>query len=226
MTQREPRLVVFDWDGTLMASTARIVSCLAAATESMGMPRLADSAYRDIIGLGVQEATRRLFPERAADAAFVDAFSAAYRRRYLDEDATPTPMYPGAVELVRRLAARPDTLVAVATGKSRAGLNRALSACGLADAFYATATTSEHPSKPSPAMLEWLMARAGVERERVWMIGDSRFDMAMARAAGVTGWGVTHGVHDAEALLAEGAARVFDGLPSVGRALDSRPVAA
>ncbi|MFN4262206.1 MAG: HAD-IA family hydrolase [Thioalkalivibrionaceae bacterium] len=214
---REPRLIVFDWDGTLMDSTARIVSCLRAATETLGETLCSSAEYRDIIGLGVVEATRRLFPQRAADHDFVEAFAQAYRSRYLNADSTPTPMYDGAIDLVRGLAERPDTLVAVATGKSRTGLDQALKTSGLQGVFFATATSSEHPSKPSPTMLEWLLEKSGVEPAAATMIGDSRYDIEMAVAAGVRAVGVTHGVHDAPTLMSAGAAEVFDDLGGVSR---------
>jgi phosphoglycolate phosphatase len=190
-------LVVFDWDGTLMDSIGRIVRCLHLAIAEIGAEPRTDPQLRDIIGLGVQQATQTLYP--GADAAFTEALTRAYRLYYLERDTTPTPLYPDAEPVLRTLSDR-GFLLAVATGKSRRGLKEALESTGLGHYFDATATSDEHPSKPHPAMLGHLIERLGVERENAVMVGDSTFDLEMARSLRVTGVGVTHGAHDAERL--------------------------
>ncbi|WP_038054629.1 HAD-IA family hydrolase [Thioalkalivibrio sp. ALJ1] len=195
------RLVVFDWDGTLMDSPRRIVHCLQRAAGQIGAPVRDEAALRNIIGLGVDAAVRELYPQ--ADDAFVRQFAETYRECYLGaEDAPETPLFPGVALLLDWLEAR-DVLLAVATSKSRRGLDQALEATGLASRFVATATGDEHPSKPNPAMLEHVMNRAGVERARARMVGDSVYDLQMARHAGVPAVAVTHGVHSPERLREE-----------------------
>lgn len=197
----ELRLVVFDWDGTLMDSPRRIVYCLRRAARETGLPEREESALRGIIGLGVRAAVHELYPE--LDEAGMDAFATSYRRCYLEaEDAPEEPLFPGVTELLEDLDRR-GILLAVATSKSRAGLDRALGASGLEPRFVATVTSDEQPSKPSPAMVEELLRRTGVERDRTLMIGDSVYDLQMARAAGVRAVGITHGAHSDDRLAAE-----------------------
>jgi phosphoglycolate phosphatase len=189
--------IVFDWDGTLMDSVGRIVRCLQLARAEIGAGPRSDEEMRDIIGLGVREATLTLYP--GADDAFVAAFTQAYRRFYLEIDVTPTPLFEGAEAVLSELAAR-GYLLGIATGKSRRGLDEALEASGLKRFFDATATADEHPSKPHPAMLEDVLGRLGVNPDDAVMVGDSIFDLEMANNLAVRGIGITHGVHDAQRL--------------------------
>jgi phosphoglycolate phosphatase len=191
-------MVVFDWDGTLMDSISRIVRCLHLASVEIGAEARTDEQMRDIIGLGVRQATETLYP--GADDAFVADFARAYRRYYLEIDTTPTPLHAGAEDVLRKLSDS-GYLLAVATGKSRRGLDEALVDSGLARYFDATATSDEHPSKPHPGMLGYLLARLGVEPRDAVMVGDSVFDLEMANNMEVAGVGITHGVHDAGRLL-------------------------
>lgn len=196
------RLVVFDWDGTLMDSPRRIVHCLQRTCVTLGCATPPETALREIIGLGVEAAVQELFP--GADANFVGEFVVHYRRCYLTAtDAPETPLFPHVLPMLDWLDER-GILLGVATGKSRAGLDQALEATGLRGRFVATACGDEHPSKPSPVMLEHVMERSGVERSRTRMVGDSVYDLRMARAAGVAALAVAHGVHDARRLAAEG----------------------
>jgi len=197
----ELRLVVFDWDGTLMDSPRRIIHCLQRASRTLGVVVPPEEALRDIIGLGVEAAVQRLFP--GADAEFVQCFAVTYRKCYLGAtDAPDTPMYSGVTQLLDWLEAH-GCLLAVATSKSRPGLDQALAKSGLEGRFVATASGDEHPSKPHTSMLEFVMDRAGVEPGRTRMVGDSVYDLQMARAARVPAIAVTHGVHDGERLQAE-----------------------
>ncbi|WP_018169744.1 MULTISPECIES: HAD family hydrolase [unclassified Thioalkalivibrio] len=195
------RLVVFDWDGTLMDSPRRIVHCLQRAAKDTGAPVRDEATLRNIIGLGVQAAVRELYPD--ADDAFVQHFSDTYRECYLAADDAPeTPLFAGVSDLLDWLDAR-EILLAVATSKSRRGLDQALEATGLGRYFVATATGDEYPSKPNPSMLQSVMGRAGVEPARTRMVGDSVYDLEMARHAGVPAVAVTHGVHSPERLSDE-----------------------
>ncbi|WP_024327395.1 HAD family hydrolase [Thioalkalivibrio sp. AKL19] len=207
------RLVVFDWDGTLMDSPRRIIHCLQRAAVEIGAPVRDEAALRNIIGLGVQAAVRELYPD--ADDHFVERFATAYRACYLEaEDAPETPLFAGVAALLDWLEAR-EVLLAVATSKSRRGLDQALEATGLGGYFVATATGDEHASKPNPSMLEYVMARAGVEPVRTRMVGDSVYDLEMARHAGVPAVGVTHGVHPPQRLESAGALALLPDLDAL-----------
>lgn len=195
-------LLVFDWDGTLMDSTGRIVSSLHAAICDTGAEPREDAALRDIIGLGLVEAVQALYPD--AGGGFVGEFAEAYRRHFLDEDPTPSTLYPGVIEVIDRLEAE-GFLLGVATGKARLGLERVLVETGLVGRFHATRCADETRSKPHPQMLEEVMDVTGVGPRESLVIGDSEYDMLMAGAAGVDRLGVSCGVHDAERLLACGA---------------------
>lgn len=192
-------LVIFDWDGTLIDSTARIVDCLVAAAQQTGAPLLSRDAYRGIIGLGLPEALRALYPD--ADDAALAELRRAYVANYLDEQRAASPLYPGAEALLDALRRR-GLRLAVATGKSRIGLDRAFRSTGLGHYFTHTRTADETVSKPHPRMLQEILAEAALPPLQAVMVGDTSFDLEMARRAGVPAVGVTHGAHGAEALLA------------------------
>lgn len=202
-------LVVFDWDGTLMDSIARIVRCMHLAIADIGAEPRTDAQLRDIIGLGVRQATQALYP--GADDTFMAALTQAYRLHYMERDTTPTPLYPDAEAILKTLARR-GFLLAVATGKSRRGLEEALAASGLAAYFDATATTDEHPSKPHPGMLSYLIDRLGVDYRDTVMVGDSAYDLQMANSVRVSGVGITHGAHDRARLQHYGPAALIAAL--------------
>jgi phosphoglycolate phosphatase len=202
-------LVVFDWDGTLMDSVARIVGCLHQAIARLGAEPRTDRQLRDVIGLGIREATLMLYP--AADDRFMAAFTQAYRLYYLERDTTPTPLFAGAEAMLRTLGER-GYLLAVATGKSRRGLHEALETTGLSACFAATATSDEHPSKPHPAMLRHVIDQLGVDHRDAVMVGDSAYDLEMAQNLQVMAIGITHGVHDALRLRRHAPAALVAGL--------------
>ncbi|MBZ9568693.1 MULTISPECIES: HAD-IA family hydrolase [Modicisalibacter] len=192
------RLVIFDWDGTLVDSEARIVSCMQAAAEEIGWTPLSREAVRDIIGLGLPEAIARLCP--GIDARRAEALRAGYARRFVAADQSPTPFFPGVEAGLGRLRRSPATRLAVATGKSRRGLDRALATTGAGGWFHATRTADETRSKPDPRMLEELLIETGVAASEALMIGDTEYDMAMARSLGMDRVAVTYGVHAPERL--------------------------
>lgn len=191
-------LLVFDWDGTLMDSEARIVTCMRAGFEALGLPPPSPPAVRNVIGLGLDQAIATLFP--LADGPMRQSIIAVYREWFLGTDVTPTPMFDGAVAMIERLHAR-DRLLAVATGKSRPGLNRALAESGLKPYFHATRCADDSFSKPHPAMLLELMDELGVAPAATVMIGDTEYDLEMARNAGVASIGVGYGAHSPERLF-------------------------
>ena len=215
-------LVVFDWDGTLMDSIGRIVRCLHLAIAEIGAEPRSDAQLRDIIGLGVRQATEALYPE--ADDALMNALSRSYRLYYLERDTTPTPLYPDAEAVLAALTER-GYLLAIATGKSRRGLNEALTSTGLSHFFATTATSDEHPSKPNPAMLSHVIERLGVDPRDTIMVGDSAYDLQMANNLRVAGVGVTHGAHDAVRLRRCGPEALIDRLaellPLLGQSVHS-----
>ena len=209
-------LLVFDWDGTLMDSHARIVSCLRSAVAAVGLEPRSDSELRDIIGLGLDEAMQRLFPgigERDAQRLI-----ASYREHFLHLSDIPESLFEGVGEILETLAAE-GHMLAVATGKSRAGLNRALRGTGLAQRFHATRCADETWSKPHPRMLEEIILETGVDSEATLMIGDTEFDLEMARNAGAASLGVTYGAHDASRLARHGPVACIDDIRELPGAL-------
>jgi phosphoglycolate phosphatase len=189
-------LIVFDWDGTLMDSTGLIVHALQAAARDIGVPPPSDAAASHIIGLGLLDALRHALPD-LPDARYRE-LAERYRYHYLVRDHELT-LFAGIDALLARLQAAGHHL-AVATGKNRAGLNRALDASGLRPRFLASRCADECHSKPHPQMLEELMTEFALPRERVLMIGDTTHDLLMAANAGVAGVGVSYGAHPREQL--------------------------
>jgi len=189
---RRFELIVFDWDGTLMDSAGAIVACIQAAASDMGLTPPSEQVARHVIGLGLGEALRHAVPEldvsRHADLAD------RYRHHYLAMDHD-LALFDGTEALLRDLAAG-GYVLAVATGKSRGGLDRALATSGLGSYFQGTRCADECHSKPHPQMLDELMGEFGVAPEVTLMIGDTTHDLLMARNAGVASLAVTYGAHE------------------------------
>jgi phosphoglycolate phosphatase len=189
-------LIVFDWDGTLIDSTACIVGAVQAACRDLGLPEPSYAHASQVIGLGLADALRHSAPD--LDAARLELMIDRYKYHYLARDRELS-LFDGVYELIGELRSR-GALLAVATGKSRAGLNRALQASGLVDFFAASRCADECFSKPHPQMLEELLEELDVAPERALMIGDTTHDLQMARNAGVDGVAVTYGAHSVEQL--------------------------
>jgi len=191
-------LIVFDWDGTVMDSTATIAACLQQAARDLDVEVPSDEQARHIIGLGLLDALRHAMPnlpsERYHDLA------ARYRYHYLAQDHALT-LFAGIEAMIEELAAAGHYL-AVATGKTRLGLERAFDASGLRHRFMASRCADECHSKPHPQMLEELMAEFAVSPELTLMIGDTTHDLLMAQNAGASGLGVAYGAHPRAALEA------------------------
>lgn len=194
----ECRLLVFDWDGTLVDSEARIVDAASTAIAEIGLPARARAEIRDIIGLGLHEAVEKLYPD--ADEATCVRFVEHYRRHFVQRMGAGSPLFPGVAETLEALRGQAYAL-AVATGKSRAGLARELEATGLGEHFDATRCADETCSKPHPRMLFEIMEELGFERHETLMVGDTVYDLEMARNAGVRAAAVTCGVHERDRLL-------------------------
>jgi phosphoglycolate phosphatase len=196
----EPRyaLVVFDWDGTLIDSARTIVECIQGAARDLGLPVPDRERASHVIGLGLHDSLRIAVPE-LAPGQYAE-FVARYRKHFLQREDSMRP-FPGVQELLELLAER-GSLLAVATGKSRRGLDRALQATGLAAHFAATRCADETHPKPDPAMLRELMQMLGVLSEQSVMIGDTSHDVEMAHGAGVDAVAVSYGAHPEPALRA------------------------
>lgn len=190
-------LIVFDWDGTLMDSVDRIVACVRAAITELGLAPRSRQQISNIIGLGLHEAITTLYA--GSDEAFVARMTASYRRQFLAENPTPSRLFDGAGETVRTLHDA-GYLLGVATGKGRRGLDENLVQSGLGSLFHATRCADDAPSKPHPGMLEQLMEVLGATPERTLMVGDTIYDLEMARNAGADSVAVSYGVHDRSRL--------------------------
>lgn len=197
MNNRLYDLVVFDWDGTLLDSTGAIVKAIQAASRDIGATPPSEERARYVIGMGLREALQYAVPD--LDESRYDDLVAAYRRHYLSGDHELT-LFEGVESLLAELQAEHRWL-AVATGKSRVGLNRALGHSGLGRYFDTTRTADETQSKPHPQMLQEIMGHFAVDPERTLMIGDTTHDLLMARSAGAQGLAITHGAHGLEDLL-------------------------
>ena len=186
------KLVVFDWDGTLIDSAGKIVACLGQAADAIGLPQRDAQTYRQIIGLGLPEAIAQLYPELQADVR--TAYAQAYSQAYIEADQAPCALFGGVEEALGRLEAAGHH-VAIATGKSRRGLDRVLERLNWQQRFAASRCADETASKPHPRMLLELMDELSVPQHAVVMVGDTEFDLAMAVNAGVRSVAVSYGAH-------------------------------
>jgi phosphoglycolate phosphatase len=190
-------LLVFDWDGTLMDSASSIALSLQNACRDLGFQVPSDRDARYVIGLGLRDAMAHILPE--LPVAEYSKVTARYRHHFMQHDAVTT-LFCGAEEMLRELRAA-GHLLAIATGKSRRGLDRALAQTGLVGCFHATRCADEGHTKPDPGMLHRILETLGVAPERALMIGDTTHDMGMARAAGMQRLAVRHGAHGERELL-------------------------
>ena len=199
------RLVIFDVDGTLVDSQADIVAAMTIAFEAVGHPVPDRATILSIVGLSLDRAVLHLAPELPSEshAQMVEGYKEAYiSLRAKTGAADSSPLYPGAREALDQLHAQENILLGVATGKSRRGLDKLLEAHDLGHMFVTQQVSDHHPSKPHPSMIETALSEAGVETDHAVMIGDTSFDMEMAKAAGVPGIGVSWGYHDVTRLAA------------------------
>jgi phosphoglycolate phosphatase len=190
-------LLVFDWDGTMMDSAAAIASSLRLACADMELPVPSEERARFVIGLGLHDALKYVLPD--LPPAAYPALLERYRYHFLRRDRDTT-LFDGTAQALHALR-ETGFLLAVATGKSRRGLERALESTGLQSVFHATRCADESFSKPHPGMLLWLLDELSVTRGRALMIGDTSHDMEMALAAEVPRLGVAYGAHPRENLL-------------------------
>ena len=191
-------LIVFDWDGTLMDSTAVIASSIQAACRGLGLTVPDDETARHVIGLGLDQALHVAVPDMPAEMHH--KLVALYRRHFMVQSAE-IPLYAGARETIAELHGAGYRL-GVATGKSHVGLNRELDSSGLREYFHATRTADKTFSKPDPAMLFELMDELAVNAKHTLMVGDTTHDLLMAKNAGVNAVAMGHGAHPPEQLQA------------------------
>lgn len=214
------RLAVFDCDGTLVDSQANICRAMEAAYAGAGLPPPPRVAIRGIVGLSLVEAVAVLAPDAppALHEQLAEDYKAAFRAMRAAGELEVEPLYDGLVAALDTLSAD-GWLLGVATGKSDRGLAHVLAHHRLAGRFVTLQTADRHPSKPHPSMLHEAMAQAGTDPHMTAMIGDTSYDMEMARAAGVRAVGVTWGYHDAAQLWAAGADAVIHDYADVPGAL-------
>jgi phosphoglycolate phosphatase len=210
-TSRLFETIVFDWDGTLMDSAATIVYAIQAASSDLALPIPGEGEARHVIGLGLADAISYLFPQ--LEASDYEAVADRYRHHYLARDRD-IPLFEGVREMVTELA-NAGFRLAVATGKSRRGLERALETTGLRGFFHATRCADEAFSKPHPAMLFELMAELGSTPQRTLMVGDTTHDLEMARNAGVSPVAVTYGAHSRMRLRAHAPLACIDSVAAL-----------
>ncbi|MEO2266562.1 HAD-IA family hydrolase [Pseudoalteromonas sp. YIC-656] len=190
------RLIIFDWDGTVMDSVPKIVATLQSAARALRVPEPDYHCAKNIIGLSLDTAVETLFPEHSE---FHEALANGYKHHYLSVDNTPTPLFADVEQTLMALKDR-GYLLAVATGKSRKGLDRLLAETGLHALFDFTRTACEAQSKPHPQMLEQILTHFSVSARDAVMIGDTQIDMQLAANANMDAVGVTFGVHDKDEL--------------------------
>jgi phosphoglycolate phosphatase len=192
-----PKLLIFDWDGTLCDSLSRISYCVVLAAEENGffLPKSIDP--REVIGLGLYESFQVLF-DKASDEQ-ITAMCASYSRNFIRVDNDPSPFFDGTLDALNDLK-KAGYHLAIATGKSRKGLNRALLAKELSSFFDASRCSDETASKPNPLMLYEILDEINILPEHAIMIGDTVYDLEMATNAGIPSIGVNYGAHSPKRL--------------------------
>jgi phosphoglycolate phosphatase len=196
MTKRYD-LIVFDWDGTVMDSTAVIARSIQSASRDLGLPVPSDEVARHVIGLGLDQALRYAVPDAGEHQR--NDLVARYRHHFFSQE-NEMPLFAGAEALVQELHEE-GYYLAVATGKNRNGLDRALKASNMAPYFHSTRTADQTVSKPDPTMLHEILDELDIKVERALMVGDTTHDLQMAINAGMPSLAMSHGAHPAEQLL-------------------------
>jgi phosphoglycolate phosphatase len=203
------KLIIWDCDGTLIDSQNAIVEAMDYAFSSIGAPPPDRKAVMTVVGLSLPEAFVQLHPD--GDVVTREALAARYKNAFVElrhDPAHHEPLYTGIAEIIEMLSARDDVMMAIATGKSRRGVDRLLAREGWQTAFSSIQTADGHPSKPHPSMIQQAMLETGTEPHATVMIGDTTYDIEMARAARVGALGVDWGYHDVAALERAGAHKI------------------
>lgn len=197
MTQRAFDYLIFDWDGTISDSVPRIAECMQLAAREHHLPVPSHQQAANIVGLGLTEAINRLFS--SIDPLLINAVSKTYSRHYRAKNKGPCHFFPHVLEILHQLKQQ-GYILAVATGKSEAGLHRELTASGLEDFFHATRCADQTASKPNPLMLKQLLDQTQLHPSQAIMIGDTEYDMEMAVNADMPRLAVSYGAHSADRL--------------------------
>ena len=216
--QRYFEVLVFDWDGTLMDSEANIVACMDYAIRKHGIEPDTQHKLSRVIGLGLVEAVADLLPEHSTQLH--EAVADTYRQRFLADTNTASVLFPGVIQTLQLLS-QAGYQLSVATGKSRRGLDRDLRQTGLEQLFPVTRCADETFSKPHPQMLDEIKTDFDVDAEQMLMIGDTEFDLQMAKNAGVPSVGVSYGVHEVEQLRAHTPMTILDQINQLPEWLNS-----
>lgn len=211
------KTAIFDWDGTVMDSIDRIVSSLQQAARAADIEVPNDDKAKSIIGLSLQPAIDILFPSATPEQT--EVIMEEYRQQYIAKDTTPTPLFEGLEVLLDKLLQQGWQL-AVATGKSRKGLDRVFDATGLRNKFVTSRCADESKSKPDPEMLLQIMAELDLSAKQCVFIGDTVHDLQMAQAIGMPSIGVTYGVNDREALMKHQPVAVVDSVAELSNVID------
>ncbi len=195
------RLVIFDVDGTLVDSQAEILDAMTLAFQGEGIAMPDKATVLSIVGLSLDVAFAQLCPDvdAARRARLVTGYKAAFGA-LRQQDQELGPLFPGAREALAALQEDDHTLLAVATGKSRRGLDKVLERHDLTGMFHSEQVADHHPSKPHPSMILTALNETGVDQRQAVMLGDTTYDMDMGRAAGVRTIGVSWGYHAADLL--------------------------
>ncbi len=214
------RLVIFDVDGTLVDSQGDIMSSMQAAFAGEGLNLPDRATVLSIVGLSLPMAMAELAPAQPEPVRtrMVETYKESYAALRKQNGAGSSPLYPGALEAIETLHAQPETLLGIATGKSKRGLDALLDSHGLGHMFVTQQVADFHPSKPHPAMIHAALSGLGIAPLNAVMVGDTRFDMEMAQAAGVPFVGVGWGYHAPATLT--GAAQVIDDFAALPAAID------
>jgi phosphoglycolate phosphatase len=216
-------LVIFDVDGTLVDSQHMIVSAMERAFASQGLAPPAREEVLSIVGLSLDTAMRALC--KAEPGELAGPLTEAYKAAFFDlrsSDEHHEPLFPGASEALDRLRQRDDIVLGIATGKSRRGVQAILDLHDLHGRFATIQTADDHPSKPHPSMVLSAMTEAGILPQRTVVVGDTTYDVEMARGAGARAIGVSWGYHSAEALRAAGADILLGDFAELEGALERR----
>lgn len=217
MTELPYKLLIFDWDGTLMDSEARIVNCLRAACVEHGFAAQPDEQLKDVIGLGLKEALMKLHPD--VNDSVIEKMADTYRYEYLETNETHSELFPGVEELLSQLENQGYWL-AIATGKGRQGLDKVLEETRLSSRFHVTRCASETHSKPHPRMLEEILDFTGLDVHQALMIGDTEYDMEMANNAKMHALAVSYGVHAVDRLLKHNPVDCIDDISELPHSLN------
>ncbi|OUS06889.1 hypothetical protein A9Q96_09010 [Rhodobacterales bacterium 52_120_T64] len=218
------RLVVFDMDGTLIDSQDVIIEAMRRAFAKLGFPEPTAERVRQSIGLSLDNVVATIAPELSPIE--ITAGVEAYRNSFIEMRAesgaeAAAPMYPGAMAALERLHRQDSTLLGVATGKARRGLDHAYASHGIGHFFVTHQTADFHPSKPNPSMLLQALSDTGAEAAHAVMIGDTEFDIAMGKAAGFATVGVSWGYHPLDRIKAAAPDYIIDGYAELDATLEN-----